>query len=369
MTADARGSALLLRRSVQWALICACWTFIAVFYTSQAGLQATYASAPFAWWHVLRAELVYALLWILLTLAVIRLDRRFPLDAGSWRTSFLIHLGASIVVSALHPPAMVGIIRWLGWGRDSSQPFWDVVKLSIVGSFHVNLTFYWGILGVRYILGNYHKYRERELQASQLEARLAQSQLQVLKMQLQPHFLFNTLNTISVLMTEDTAAANRTLVRLSDLLRITLDNASSQETSLKQEMDFLQGYLEIERTRYQDRLNVQVDIEPAAWDAQVPTFLLQPLVENSIRHGISPHAREGRVEIRARREGESLFLEVRDNGDGWAENRPEPPPGGVGIATTRARLHQLYGAAHRFEFGNVPEGGARVTVVLPFRTV
>jgi signal transduction histidine kinase len=369
MTAAAKGRALLLRRSVQWALICACWTFIAVFYTSQAGLQATYTGAPFAWWHVLRAELVYAVLWILLTFAVIRLDQRFPLDTGSWRTSLLIHLGASVVVSAIHPPAMVGIIRWLGWGRDPSQSFWDVARLSIVGSFHVNLTFYWGILGVRYILGNYHKYRERELAASQLAARLAQSHLQVLKMQLQPHFLFNTLNTISVLMTDDTAAANRTLIRLSDLLRITLDNVSSQETSLKKEMDFLQGYLEIERTRYQDRLTVQVEIEPAAWDAQVPTFLLQPLVENSIRHGISPHARQGRVEIRARREGESLVLTVRDNGDGWAESAPEPPTGGLGIATTRARLQQLYGAAHRFEIGNAQGGGAWVTVALPFRTV
>jgi len=239
-----------------------------------------------------------------------------------------------------------------------------MAKLSIVGAFHVNMTFYWGILGVRYIFGNYHKYRERELRASQLEARLAQSQLQVLKMQLHPHFLFNTLNSISVLMTEDAAAANRTLVRLSDLLRMTLDDAGAQETSLKAEMDFLQGYLDIERTRFQDRLSVDVRIEPAAWDALVPTFLLQPLVENSIRHGISPHARPGLVEICARRDGDSLRLEVRDNGGGVAANGSE----GVGIATTRARLQQLYGSSHRFEIRNAPEGGARVSVVIPFRT-
>src|SRR5262245_24429236 len=254
MPAPSEGSALLQRRSLKGSLICACWTFIAVFYTSQAALQASYAGVPFDWWHVLRAELIYALLWIVLTFAVIRLDRRFPLDRGSWRSSLAVHLAAGALVSIIHPPALVWIMRSLGWGHTPAPPFWDVAKQSIAGSFHVNLTFYWGILGVRYILANYRKYRERELAASQLEARLAQSRLQVLKMQLHPHFLFNTLNTISILMSEDTAAAKRTLVRLSDLLRMTLDNGSAQETSLKNEMDFLQGYLDIERTRFNDRL-------------------------------------------------------------------------------------------------------------------
>ncbi len=356
--------ALLQRRWVPWVLISACWAFIAVFYTTQSGLQATASGAPFAWTRVLRAELVYGALWVALTLAVIHIDRKFPLDVPRWWRNGLVHLGASILVATVHPPVMVGVMRLLGWGRNP-QPFWEVGKLAIVASFHVNLTFYWGVLGVRYILRNYQKYRERELRAASLEARLAQSQLQVLKMQLHPHFLFNTLNTISVLITEDREAANRTLVRLSDLLRVTLDNAGVQETTLKKEMDFLQGYLEIERTRFHDRLAVRVEIEPAAWDAQVPTFLLQPLVENAIRHGISPHARRGLVEISAHRQGETLVLEVRDNGGGL--NGSEGHAGGVGIATTRARLEQLYGAEHRFEIGNAPEGGARVCVVLPFR--
>lgn len=349
--------ALLQRRWVPWALISAGWAFIAVFYTTQSGLQATTAGVPFAWTRVLRAELVYGALWVALTVAIVHIDRKFPLDVPRWWRNGLVHLGASILVAALHPPVMVGVMRLLGWGR-SPQPFWEVGKLAIVASFHVNLTFYWGVLGVRYILRNYQKY-------SNLEARLAQSQLQVLKMQLHPHFLFNTLNTISVLMTEDREAANRTLVRLSDLLRVTLDNAGVQETTLKQEMDFLQGYLEIERTRFHDRLMVRVEIEPAAWDAQVPTFLLQPLVENAIRHGISPHARRGLVEISARREGETLLLEVRDNGGGLTGSAGQT--NGVGIATTRARLDQLYGAEHRFEMGNAPDGGARVRVALPFR--
>jgi len=360
------GPPLLQRRWVPWALICACWAFIAVFYTTQAGLQTGSAGAPFPWGRVLRAELVYSCLWVALTFAVIHVDRRFPLDKERWRRSLLVHLAASLGIAALHPLAMVEVIRLLGWGRTPPLPFWEVGKLSVITSLHVNVTFYWGVLGVRYILGNYHKYRERELRASHLEARLAQTQLQVLKMQLHPHFLFNTLNTISVLMAEDPQAANRTLVRLSDLLRMTLDSVGAQEAPLKQEMDFLQGYLEIERTRFHDRLAVRVQVEPSVWDAQVPTFLLQPLVENAIRHGISPHARAGLVEISARREGEELLLEVRDNGAGLAGNGKEPT-GGVGITATRARLQQLYGPAHRFEIGNAPEGGARVRVALPFR--
>src|SRR6476659_3823977 len=215
------GPPLLQRRWVQWGLIYLCWAFIAVFYTTQAGLQVTYAGSPFHWWRVLRAELVYSGLWVALTPAIMRLDRRFALDAPSWCTSLLVHLGASIVFSALHPLAMVCLMRLLGWSM-SAQPFWELTTSSVVGYFHVNVTFYWGIIGVIYILRNYRKYRERELRASHLETRLAQSQLQVLRMQLQPHFLFNTLNTISVLMTGDTEAANRTLVRLSDLLRMTL---------------------------------------------------------------------------------------------------------------------------------------------------
>ena len=174
LAADANGGALLSRRWVQWGLICACWTVVAVFYTTQAGLQASYAGSPFAWWRVLRAELIYSSLWVELTLGVIRIDQRFALDVSTWRTALPVHLGATILISAIHPLAMVGLMRVLGWGR-SPQPFWEVGKLSVVASFHVNVIFYWGIMGVRYIVSNYHKYRERELAASNLEARLAQS--------------------------------------------------------------------------------------------------------------------------------------------------------------------------------------------------
>src|SRR5262249_2873049 len=155
-----------------------------------------------------------------------------------------------------------------------------------------------------YALDYYQKFQERELKAAQLEGRLAQAELQNLKAQLQPHFLFNTLHAISVLMQENVQAANRMLVRLSELLRMALDTAGAQEVTLKQEVEFAQRYLEIEQTRFQDRLSVKIDVDPSALDARAPSLLLQPLVENAVRHGIARRAGAGLLEIIARREGD-----------------------------------------------------------------
>jgi LytS/YehU family sensor histidine kinase len=192
---------------------------------------------------------------------------------------------------------------------------------------------------------------------------LAQAELQNLKMQLHPHFLFNTLHAISVLMQEDVTAANRMLVRLSELLRLTLENAGTQETALRQELEFLRLYLEIEQTRFQDRLAVKIEVDPAALDARVPSLILQPLVENALRHGIARNPGAGVIEIRAHRESELLRLEVRDNGPGLRAEVEE----GVGLSNTRARLAQLYGGAARFEINNAADGGALATALLPFR--
>src|SRR5262249_32977164 len=158
------------------------------------------------------------------------------------------------------------------------------------------------------------------LKASQLEARLAQAQLQALKSQLHPHFFFNTLHAISSLMRKDIEAADRMLTRLSDLLRLTLENVGAQETTLRQELDFLEGYLEIEQTRCRDRLQVKIEIEPETLDARVPNLILQPLVENAVRHGVAPRAAPGRIEISARRVGGKLEMQVRDNGAGLPTN-------------------------------------------------
>jgi LytS/YehU family sensor histidine kinase len=225
---------------------------------------------------------------------------------------------------------------------------------------------YWGILAVSHTLDYYRKYRERELRTSQLEARLAQAQLQVLKMQLHPHFLFNTLNAISALMHRDVEIADRMIARLGELLRLTLASAGAQEVPLKQELDFIKPYLEIEQARLGPRLQVITQIEPATLTALVPNLILQPLVENAVRHGIAPRAKAGRIEIRAYRAGDQLHLEVWDDGPGLTQAPPVNLKGGIGLANTRARLQQLYGPAHRFDLRNGDSRGLVVTLEIPF---
>ena len=198
-----------------------------------------------------------------------------------------------------------------------------------------------------------------------LEKSLAQAKLQALQMQLNPHFLFNSLHSISSLMHKDVEAADRMIARLSDLLRAALDNTGHQEVTLRQELEFLERYLEIEQTRFGERLNVKWDIAPDTLEARVPNLVLQPLVvENAIRHGIEPHARRGLIELRAQRMDGTLTLEVSDNGAGLRDH--EPAEEGVGLSNTRARLRELYGQEHRFELRGGREGGLLARLTIPF---
>jgi sensor histidine kinase YesM len=243
-----------------------------------------------------------------------------------------------------------------------------------IAEFHASLLIYWSVVGLCHAYDYYSRYRERErraaqleLEASHLETQLARAQLDALRMQLHPHFLFNTLNTISVLMQEDVSAANRMLLRLSELLRLTLKNAGTHEVSLREEIEFLRSYLEIEQTRFQDRLKVRMEIEPEALEAQVPNLILQPLVENAMRHAVAVRATECTVEIRAARRNDGrLEIQVRDDGPGIDEEMNGAAACGIGLSNTRARLDKLYGAAHRFQLSTADGGGLQVTISIPF---
>jgi LytS/YehU family sensor histidine kinase len=208
-------------------------------------------------------------------------------------------------------------------------------------------------------LDYYRKYRDREY-------RLVQAQLQALKAQLQPHFLFNTLNSISTLMHEDVEAADRMVVSLGDLLRATLSEVGGQEVTLRRELEVLDLYLRIQLIRFQDRLRVNRDVDPRALDACVPNLVLQPLVENAIKHGIAPHSVDGVIDISARVEGATLVLSVRDDGPGLQQAGRETAEG-VGLSNTRARLERLYGAAQGMKYGNASAGGFEVELRIPFR--
>jgi two-component sensor histidine kinase len=225
---------------------------------------------------------------------------------------------------------------------------------------------YWAIVCVTWVVSYYRQLRDRERRTLELEARLMQSNLQTLKAQLQPHFLFNTLNAIASLVRRKPSAAQDMIGSLSDFLRVTLDTAQELEVPLRREIEFLDLYLEIQQARFGQRLRIQKEIDPAALDIAVPALILQPLVENSVRHGIEPRESGGTIFIRARHEDTSLRFEVRDDGEGLKADQLVALREGVGLSNTKARLQELYGDAHRFRITPNAEGGLTVAVELPW---
>ena len=299
-----------------------------------------------------------AVIWSGLTIVVFWLSRMYPLDRRPRTTSVLVHVGASPLIAVAESLISFAVLAMLGM---PTEPFID----HFYYGFPFNIVVYWLIAGVAHGMMYYRRYRERDAQALQLSRQLAQAELQVLKSQLHPHFLFNALNTISALMHRDVKAADRMLCRLSDLLRAALDHTSEQEVPLLEELNFLESYLEIEQTRLAERLIVRIDVPPNVLDAMVPHMILQPLVENAIRHGVAPRKTPGTVTIRARGRREMLDIEVLDDGPGVPAGRS--PNGGLGLANTKARLEQLYAGQFSFEPRNRAEGGFRVSLSIPFR--
>jgi LytS/YehU family sensor histidine kinase len=228
------------------------------------------------------------------------------------------------------------------------------------------LLLYAVIVLISHAFAYYKQYRQGELQASQLRTQLVQAQLEALKMQLHPHFLFNTLHSISALLNQDIEAARRMISRLGDFLRLTLENVGTQEVTLQQELEFLNGYLEIERIRFQDRLTTRVKVDPELLDQRVPNLILQPIVENAMRHAIA-NSGGGRIEIEVEPRNGMLRIQVRDNGPGLhgMPTVTDNARHGLGLANTKARLDRLYGPAHRLDLTNEPAGGLVVTLELP----
>jgi two-component sensor histidine kinase len=228
---------------------------------------------------------------------------------------------------------------------------------------------YWAIVCVTWVISYYQQLRERERHTLELEARLTQANLQTLKTQLQPHFLFNTLNAIASLVRRKPDAAEDMIGSLSEFLRMNLDTAQQHEVPLRREIEFLDLYLEIQQTRFGERLRIQKEIDPAVLDVAVPTLILQPLVENSVRHGIEPRETGGTILIRALRQDNSLRVEVRDDGEGLKGGQLAAIREGVGLSNTKARLQELYGDAHRFQITPNADGGLTVAVEFPWRMV
>jgi len=330
------------------------WTLLGLFFASRSILIYSYSQDEVDWVLPLKISLAEWYGWALLAPAVLWLSRRFPLAPRAWRRNLSILVAAGVVVS-MTKVVMDGFVQPLVGGYPSTLAY----KL------HTNLVTFWSIVAVSQAILYYRKYRDRELEATRLEAKLAQAQLDVLKSELHPHFLFNTLHGISTLMHRDVEAADRMLSRLGDLLRQSLEHLGKQKTPLKEELDFLSLYLEIEQMRLGDRLSVELDVAPDTLELDVPSFVLQPLVENALRHAIAPRAKGGCVSIRASRTNGRLTLRIEDDGPGFSEGDPFSSKSGIGLANTKARLEHLYGLDHELRASNAASGGATVVLELP----
>jgi len=319
--------------------------------------------APFAVLFVLNLGYWYS--WACLAPGILWLSRRFPLDRQSWTVSLPAHVAGVFAATTLHIAMAVATRLATYWAIGEHTDWRMEAQRMFFLNFDWEMMTYWAIVGLSHALAYHREAQTRALKASQLETRLVEAQLQSLQRQLQPHFLFNTLNTISALMHRDVEAADAMIARLSDLLRISLQTVGVQEVSLKEELDFLSKYLEIEQTRFRDRLTVKFDVPPDTFDALVPNLVLQPLVENAIKHGIGPRPAPGTIRIRARRVGTMLELAVQDNGVGLSAARLSDFNRGIGLSNTRSRLEHLYGSLHRFEFRQPAEGGLLVLIAIP----
>ena len=332
------------------------WTFVALFFATHIAVGSRAVGQPQSFWRAFAMYETCTVYWVAASLVILRLSARFRIAAPhAWRNG-AIHLGLSMLASlgaftffALLSPYTVDL-------RYAARPFGERLTSLLAFELHLDMLRYFAVVAVEHTLSYHRQVREREVA-------LAEARLEVLKRQLQPHFLFNTLNSISVLMFENVALANRMLLRLSELLRAGLTNDSPHEVSLERELAFLERYLDIERIRFGDRLTVDVDVDQTALHARVPNLILQPLVENAIKYGVAAVDRPSTVSIRAEKTGGELHLQIRDDGPGISRNAKR----GVGLSNTEARLRQLYGSEQKLELTSPADGGLLVSIVMPFR--
>jgi signal transduction histidine kinase len=356
-----------LRRA---ALLFGAWTFVGIIFAT-----VSYASAlaetnrRFGFLDALRLNLILFYLWGLFSPLLFWFSRRYPLEfPPRKRANFFLHLPALVVFATVHQAIQV-VVLWSTTPRMQQQ--WpsivDCYRYYFWFGFYIDLIIALLIIIAVNALVYYRRFRAGELEQASLKTQLAQAQLKALKMQLHPHFLFNTLHSISSLILEDPPKANSMIARLGDFLRLTLEHSNRQLVTLKDEMAFVRCYLEIEQVRFGDRLTVNLAVDPATDLAQVPHLILQPVVENAIQHAIAPRAAPGRIEIEARRSDSKLRIEVHDTGPGITGAVDSVEGHGVGLSNVRARLAQLYDGDFSFAMNNSPAGGLSVVMEVPFQ--
>jgi signal transduction histidine kinase len=338
-------------------LVLAGWTVVGLgYFLSSAFAPSESGDSTPSWVRLLVFSVGTAWIWAALTPPVLWLTRNATLAPGN-----RIHSAAVYLLTGIGFFLASGVLEWmlgLSTGMVAPGQFWSTLLFECLAT---RVLAYLAIVTVGRTA---YLYRTRQLHATELETRLARTHLQVLKMQLQPHFLFNTLNAVAELVHTEPDAADLMITRLGRLLRLSLDNAGHQVVPLRQEIDFLRVYLDIEQVRFQDRLQIVWNVTAETLDAAVPTLLWQPVLENAIRHGVTPLAGRGRIVIASRLEGDDLVLEIRDNGTGLPAG--PAPREGVGLRNIRERVFQLYGSRAVFSLAPAPGGGTVASLRLPF---
>jgi two-component system, LytTR family, sensor kinase len=360
----------LRRDALLWtAAVAGWWLLNGLAAASQFHVIRGIRGDPHFWTESMRLGLSSAALMVPPAIAAVFLTEIFPLERRRLGRRLAIHMAVALVVPVYRTLALVSLNPVVGWHTDLPP-----TGQFLAATYGSNLFVYWMTVGVVHAIYYARRARERERVEERLRSELAESQLQALRARLDPHFLFNALNTVSALIHPQPDRAERVVVRLSELLRRALESGSEQEVPLREELDFVRSYLEIEQARFEDRLRVRWAVDDDVLDALVPPLLLQPLVENAVRHGLAPRASPGYVEISARRQGGRLLLSVRDDGIGVVDRgRTGRAGGGFGLTSTRERLAALYGADHEFllrSWGrrSTGESGALAEARIPFRT-
>ena len=339
---------------------------VSVLFTMFSGvsLWSLEADATVSFSYILAMNLIVWGGWLMFAPPIIWLARRFRFERGQWRRALAVHAPASLIVASGH-------LLWVGTGRFMLQravgvdaDWWPTVWDAFFRTLDFELPVYWAFVGGQQAVEYYRRLRAREVRAARLETRLIEAQLQALQQQLHPHFLFNTLHAVSSLVHRDPDLADAMLERLADLLRLTLRRAGVQEIPLHEELEYLRAYLGIEQVHFGDRLRVEITLDAAAMDAMVPTLILQPLVENAVRHGLEPKTGAGTLTVTARVADGLVTLSIRDTGVGFG---PGMSRQGVGLSNTRSRLHRLYGDMGSLTIRENPGGGVIVEVRMPYR--
>ncbi len=350
------------RTAVQVLLVFGVWTFLAAFSSSQTVVYLSQRGQPIVWRDMLAGRFADWYTCALFTPLFFWMGRRYPIDRKSWRVMLPLTLVVTSVCVVIKYSVLVPIEHALGLNLNAT------IGGELSRNFANESMAFWAVIAIVHAFEFNRRYRERDVAAADLRARLSEAQLEALRSQIHPHFLFNTLHGISTLMHRDVDAADTMLTRLSDLLRLTMQHRGQNEITLRDELALVGQYVEIMRVRFGDRLTVTQSIRPEAFDALVPQFILQPLLENALDHGIARTAGPGTIEIAALTVDGRLEISITDNGVKSSGTVTRETRHGMGLANTRRRLEQLYGAAQSISLEKLPERGTRVSVAIPLHT-